>query len=73
MALPVMYQTEVFRPGRGWEPLGNARQKRGRAMADRSRFLKQARADPGTFGYTKVRMVSIEDGVRTVVQREVGV
>lgn len=58
---PVMYQVEVFRPARGWEALGNARARKGRAMADRSRYLKLARSDAGV-SFTKIRLVRMTAG-----------
>lgn len=69
---PVMFQVEVLRPGKGWEPLGNARAKKGRAMADRANYLRAARRPPGV-SFTKIRLSMLTEGRSLVIVAEVDV
>lgn len=68
----VMYQVEAYRPGKGWEPLGTARAKKGRAMADRARYLRMARSGAGV-SFTKIRLSVLTGGNSLVIVAEVDV
>lgn len=69
----VMYQVEVYRPGKGWEPIGPARARKGRAKAARADLLKVMRASRESYSFTKIRLSMLTGGRSLVIVAEVDI